>query len=1030
MAEAEMNILQLLPLWGTRHRHRRELIQMSARDLRDANVPRDLVGHEARKWPWQSWNSQWQELDEVSLRKIAGRRDPTAAAKLPEEPNRLGRTLTAEGSVKLAAGAARIYDPAKMKYHGFLSYSRAADGKLAPALQQSLHSLARPWYRFRLIHVFRDLTSLSANPELWGSIEAALADSEHFLLMASPEAAGSKWVRQEVKWWLANRPVNKLLIILTDGEARWDAAANDFDWSCTSALPADLRRRFEQEPLWVDLRWAKGQDQLSLHHSQFRAAVLDLAAPLLGRPKDELDGEDVRRLRTARRLAGGTIITLSLLLLMAIIASWQFLIARGNAIRNESTALRNEGMALGALSDIELKQGHPVDAVRLALAAWPRKGDEKRPQMRQVIDALLSAESEQHERVRFDGHPNAVRSAAFSPDGERIVTASDDKKVRIWDAQTGEHLRTLEGHSGTVWTVIFSPDGKRIVTASEDKTVRIWNPETGQRLRTLEGHGGPVNSAAFSPDGSQIITASDDQTACIWDAQTGERLKVIKGHRRRVDFAAFSPDGARIVTASKDKLARIWDARSGESLIELKGHEEEVHSAAFSPDGSQIVTASEDKTARIWNARKGEVLAELPHPDHVAFAEFSPDSARVITASDDNTARIWDARTGSILVKLKGHDGVVNFAGFSADGTRVVTASDDRTARIWDAAEVVGELKGHEDYVYSVAFSRDGASIVTASKDGTVRIWDAGTRVRRATLNGHEGAATFAAFDHKGDRIVAAYENKTALIWSAKTGEVLTRLNQLHDDWVLSAVFSPDGSQIVTASEDKTARIWNAGTGEALLKLRHPDQVTFAEFSPDGALIVTASSDKIARIWDARTGEVRGVLVGHGNSLRDAAFSRDGTRIVTASEDNTARVWNAKTGEPTAVLKGHHDIVWGAAFSPDGSRIVTASADRTARIWNAKTGELIAALAGHRKGVDTAVFSPDGARIATASEDKTARIWNNLAVDAEDVFAVACRGLGAKTDLVDLANRYGLTELKPICGSNSPKKVDLTAILD
>jgi TIR domain len=140
---------------------------------------------------------------------------------------------------------------------------------LAPELQRALHSLARPWYRFRLIHVFRDQTSLSANPELWRSIEAALADSEYFLLMASPEAARSKWVQQEVRWWLANRPLSKLLIVLTDGEARWDEAANDFDWSCTSALPNDLRGRFKQEPLWVDLRCAKSQEQLSLRHSQF-----------------------------------------------------------------------------------------------------------------------------------------------------------------------------------------------------------------------------------------------------------------------------------------------------------------------------------------------------------------------------------------------------------------------------------------------------------------------------------------------------------------------------------------------------------------------------------------------------------------------------------------------------------------------------------------------------------------------------------------------------------------------------------------
>src|SRR5262249_28753068 len=107
-----------------------------------------------------------------------------------------------------------------MKYHGFLSYSHAAYGQLAPAVHRALHNLARPWYSFRLIHVFRDQTSLSANPALWGSIQAALASSEYFLLMASPEAALSKWVQQEVRWWLANRSISKLFIILTDGDAQ------------------------------------------------------------------------------------------------------------------------------------------------------------------------------------------------------------------------------------------------------------------------------------------------------------------------------------------------------------------------------------------------------------------------------------------------------------------------------------------------------------------------------------------------------------------------------------------------------------------------------------------------------------------------------------------------------------------------------------------------------------------------------------------------------------------------------------------
>ncbi len=280
-------------------------------------------------------------------------------------------------------------------------------------------------------------------------------------------------------------------------------------------------------------------------------------------------------------------------------------------------------------------------------------------------------------------HTAEVRSAAFSPNGKKIVTASYDNTAKIWDALTGECLHALEGHTYGVYSAAFSPDGKKIVTAS-DETAKIWDASTGQCLHTLEDHTCGVYSAAFSPDGKKIVTASWDKTAKIWDVLTGDCLHTLEGHRGEIETGAFSPDGKKIVTASYDKTAKIWDALTGECLHTLEGHTERVDSAVFSPDGSKIVTASADRTVKIWDAITGECLHTLEdHTNGVSSAVFSPDGSKIVTASFDRTARIWDALTGECLRILEGHTNWVWSAAFSPDGKKIVTASSDRTVKIW-----------------------------------------------------------------------------------------------------------------------------------------------------------------------------------------------------------------------------------------------------------------------------------------------------------------------------------------------------------
>jgi hypothetical protein len=208
--------------------------------------------------------------------------------------------------------------------------------------------------------IFRDQTGLSFTPALWSSIQEALDGSDYFVLMASPEAARSPWVNREIEHWVATKPADRILPVVTDGEWDWNPAARDSTGEST-AVPEALRGVFAEEPLYLDLRWARADVHLSLEHARFRDAIAQLAAPMHGVSKDDLEGEDVRQHRRVRRLRSGAVTTLVLLALLASIAG-------GLAVRNAQhanvSAAEAHRQQLAAETQHGLAQQSAADAQR------------------------------------------------------------------------------------------------------------------------------------------------------------------------------------------------------------------------------------------------------------------------------------------------------------------------------------------------------------------------------------------------------------------------------------------------------------------------------------------------------------------------------------------------------------------------------------------------------------------------------------------------------------------------------------------
>lgn len=620
------------------------------------------------------------------------------------------------------------------RHRAFISYSQAADGRLAPALQSGLQRLAKPWYRLRAMRVFRDQTGLGVTPELWGSIERALAESAYFVLLASPSAAQSKWVGQEVDWWLRHRSASRLLIVWTDGGLVWDGARADFDWSRTTALPRRLQGAFPQEPLHLDLRWARTATDLSLRRPGFADAVGRLSATLRGLSLDELIGEDVKQHRRTMALLRLAVATLLAVTATAVLAA--LLAVKANrmvaplATNERARAALQAGEAKSRqLAAVALNQ-QAADrdlAIRLAAEAVEiHETAEAESALRQTLAASLEP------TIILGGAPPSSGYAVFSPDGLKALVWSDsDSNPQVFDAATGKVLSELAGHAqGGVVHACFSKDGRRMVTTGDDGLVRLWDSGSGRSLREMRHPG--ASAALLAPDNARALTLAMGGDAMLWDAATGMKVaeteyssNILFGDKVR--DASFHPDGSRIALCVGYWPA-VLDAGTGKVLMNLEGHATGISSIAYSPDGNWLVTAGADRTARLWRSATGQCQTVFEHDAELHEARFSPDGKWIVVRDSEKLLLVLEAATGrkAAQIEILPRPGQPVIFEFSPNGKCLLAASlDSDTAGLWETATGVrlGELAGQGGEIRTLHFSPDGRRAVVGSVLAPARIY-------------------------------------------------------------------------------------------------------------------------------------------------------------------------------------------------------------------------------------------------------------------------------------------------------------------
>jgi len=867
---------------------------------------------------------------------------------------RRGRTLTVSGYLAVGGVRGAIAETAEAVFRDQLDDHQQA---IAREIFLRLTELGEGTQDTRRRVALSELVSRPEDAAVVPGVLKTLADARLITTnVETVEVAHEALIREwpTLREWLEeDREGLQLHRHLTEAAQEWNALNRDpgalyrgarlaqaQEW--VTGHPGELNT-LEREFLEASTQWAEREAaELEAH----RQSELDSAQRLAETERRELQSarqlaETQQRSATQlRRRALFLAVAFLLALVMAGVAYFFGDQARARAADEQQALLKagqesrlstSRELAASAISNLNVD---PERRILLALQAVKVTYDVDKTWTTEAENALHHSVLASHALLTMQAHNAQVWNMAFSPDGKRLATASQDGTVGIWDAATGEKVLTLQVFSSTIFptgganSVAFSPDGTRLGSASVDKTAKIWDVATGRELLTLRGHTDGVFSITFSLDNKRISTGCFDGTVKVWDGTTGKELLTIQD----AGVGVFSPDSTRIAT-----FTNVWSASTGKQIVSFTGpgHTNIVYNEAYSPDGTRIATVSRDRTAKVWDAATGQELLTLwGHAAPIYGVAFSRDGTRLATGDENGVVKIWDLGPDRELLSVQpGKAGPVDVrvGGFSPDGSRLSVAvnhyvSDSDSNIAASEVKLLDTISGRTVLTIPVgpmildsALSPDGRLLAFGGVDGATQVWDAATGHKLFALNDPGAATAGITFSRDSKKIATGEPGNTAKVWDASTGALLLTLNG-HEGQVWGVAFSPDGKRLATSSLDNTARVWDLSTGQSVFTLtNHTDGVYGITYSPDGTRLATASRDGTAKIWDAATGQELLTLKGHTGTITRVAFSPDGKRLVSASQDRTVKVWDVATGEELLTLPGS----WSGIFSPDGTRLAT-----------------------------------------------------------------------------------------------------------
>ena len=922
---------------------------------------------------------------------------------------------------------------ADKRYDAFLSYSHAVDDRFAPELQRGLQRFARPWRQRRALDVFRDRTGLSVDPDLWASIARALDSSDWFVYLASPAAAGSPWVGREIEHWKAEKDPSRILVVLTDGDWAWDEARGGFDQERSTAIHPALWDAFPGEPLVLDMRWAHRDERLTLRDARFRDAVAELAAPIHGRAKDDLEDEDTRALRRTRRIAGAGVSLLVVLLVLAVVAGVVAVRQAGEAGRQRDEARRqlvtSQARQLAATSGTML--GTDLGTANLLAAqAFAMHSDA------QTRRALLDAVTASPALVGYLDARSTVTALAASRDGSAVAAGTQSGQVLVW--RPGESLTPVEAHAFDDPVVAVAMDETGALVVASDGT-EVW--QTGSDRSTPAQTGWTVTALAATaagPTTAQYEVPTDTETERPRLVVTSAGVPVVvpdSDNYLGPNSLTFDPDGSVV----SFNYAGAWMVVTPAGGPRVTSRDEftfgaHLQASAMAPDGRLLGYTNGSRTVPFYptlpdadrdppwyvGASSGQAptsMAVSPDDGSLAVANAgSIDVSRLVEPDQD--AEVLHTLTGNASVA----PGLLTFLG----GQDRLASATGSTVALWDTRRL-GRIASTYPLDPPISCAACSGPVVRVSPDGesvaVVGEGGFGSLVQQVGSDTPLAADDDVTISHglpvwTPDGRVLVPTTEQVEVRDAATWELI-------DTWTLDPslssvaadTLSEDGSGLVLVSDDGEVRTLDVATGSEMSSAQAAYPTTPQDRQPsvvlnaDGSDVAVVTQDEV--LLSSLDGATEQRLPLTDLAQPDLA----GHRLAAAAEDG-ASVWSTRTGEVTWTSGDVGGILAGPYLSDDGGDLAYQRLDGTVVVVDLRTSAELARFGlrssteGARSGL---ALSPDGQSLYAVTEafDREPGSLDVWSLTADDWVDAACTSAGRPLTADFLADLTSIDGLAP-----------------